>query len=49
MAALRMSSITCRIATGKHAERNLVTLQTLPGDGGSLEGGAGVANARRLE
>ena len=41
MYALRMSSITYRIATGKHAGRKVVTLQTLPGDDGPLEGGAG--------
>ena len=36
-----MSSITYRIATGKHAGRKVVTLQTLPGDDGPLEGEAG--------
>ncbi|WP_291214331.1 transposase [Dokdonella sp.] len=36
-----MSSITYRVATGKHAGRKEVTLQTLPGDEGPLEGGAG--------
>jgi len=41
MDALRMSSITYRIATGKHAGRKVVTLQTLPGDEGPAEGGAG--------
>jgi len=41
MDGLRMSSITYRVATGKHAGRKVVTLQTLPGDKGSLEGGAG--------
>lgn len=41
MDGLRMSSITYRIATGKYAGRKVVTLQTLPGDEGSLEGGAG--------
>jgi hypothetical protein len=41
MDALRMSSITYRIATGKSAGRKVVTLQTLPGDDGPLEGGAG--------
>ncbi len=35
-----MSSITYRIATGAQARRK-VTLQTLPGDAGPLEGGAG--------
>ena len=41
MDALRMSSITYRIATGTQAGRKVVTLQTLPGDAGPLEGGAG--------
>lgn len=41
MDGLRMSSITYRIATGKHAGRKVVTLQTLPGDQGPLESGAG--------
>ena len=36
-----MSSITCRIATGKHAGRKVAALQTLPGDAGPLEGDAG--------
>ncbi len=31
-----MSSITYRIATGPHAGRKVVTLQTLPGDAGPL-------------
>ena len=39
--ALRMSSITYRIATGKHAGRKVTTLQTIPADNGSLEGDAG--------
>ncbi len=39
--ALRMSSITYRIATGKHAGRKVATLQTIPADNGSLEGDAG--------
>lgn len=39
--ALRMSSITYRIATGTHAGRKIITLQTLPGDAGPLEGDAG--------
>jgi len=39
--ALRMSSITYRIATGKHAGRKAATLQTIPADNGSLEGDAG--------
>jgi len=41
MDALRMSSITYRIATGKNAGRKVVTLQTLLGDDGPQEGGAG--------
>ncbi len=41
MDALRMSSITYRIATGAQAGRKVITLQTLPGNDGSLEGGAG--------
>ena len=41
MDALRMSSITYRIATGAQAGRKVVTLQTLPGDAGPLEGDAG--------
>lgn len=41
MDGLRMSSITYRIATGRDAGRKVVTLQTLPGDAGSLEGEAG--------
>ncbi|GAB3191821.1 hypothetical protein GCM10027292_30600 [Hydrogenophaga aquatica] len=41
MDALRMSSMTYRIATGRDAGRKVVTLQTLPGDAGSLEGDAG--------
>jgi diguanylate cyclase (GGDEF)-like protein len=41
MDALRMSSITYRIATGAQAGRKVITLQTLPGDDGSLEGDAG--------
>ncbi|MEZ5455563.1 MAG: transposase [Lysobacteraceae bacterium] len=36
-----MSTITYRIATGKHAGRKVVTLQTLPGNEGPVEGGAG--------
>ena len=39
--ALQMSSITYRIATGAQAGRKVVTLQTLPGDAGPLEGDAG--------
>ena len=41
MDGLRMSSITYRIATGKHAGRKVATLQTIPADNGSLEGDAG--------
>lgn len=41
MGALRASSITSRIATGKHAGHKVVTLQTLPGDAGLLQGEAG--------
>jgi len=39
--ALRMSSITYRIATGAHAGRKVATLQTIPADNGSPEGDAG--------
>jgi len=39
--ALRMNSITYRIATGKHAGRKVTTLQTIPADNGPLEGDAG--------
>ena len=41
MDALRMSSITYRIATGKHAGRKVATLQVLPDDAGALERAAG--------
>jgi hypothetical protein len=41
MDALRMSSITYRIATGPHAGRKVATLQTLPADADSLAGDAG--------
>lgn len=41
MDALRSSSITYRVATGKHAARKVITLQTLPGDEGPGEDGAG--------
>ncbi|UNB75899.1 transposase [Escherichia coli] len=34
---LRIGSITYRIATGRDAGCKVVTLQTLPGDAGSLE------------
>ena len=43
MDALRMSSITYRIATGAQAGRKVVTLQTLPGDAGPLEGAEALA------
>lgn len=43
MDALRMSSITYRIATGMQVGRKVVSLQTLPGDAGPLEGDAGNA------
>jgi len=39
--ALRMSSITYRIATGAQAGRKVATLQTIPVDSGSPEGDAG--------
>jgi len=39
--ALRMSSITYRIATGKHAGRKETTLQTIPADADAPEGDAG--------
>jgi len=39
--ALRMSSITDRIATGKHAGLKVMTLQTIPADADELEGDAG--------
>ncbi|MCA3325291.1 MAG: transposase [Roseomonas sp.] len=42
MDALRMSSITYRIATGAQAGRKVITLQTLPGDDGPPEGGGKV-------
>lgn len=41
MDALRMSSITYRIATGRDAGRKVVTLHTLPNDADSLEGEPG--------
>jgi hypothetical protein len=41
MDALRMSSITYRIATGPHAGRKVATLQTLPADAHALQGDAG--------
>ena len=39
--ALRMHSITDRIATGKHAGRKMTTLQTIPADADAPEGDAG--------
>ena len=39
--AVRMSSITYRIATGRDAGRMVVTLQTLPGEADPLHGAAG--------
>jgi len=39
--ALRMSSITYRIATGAQAGRKVTTLQTIPADADALEGDAG--------
>jgi len=39
--ALRMHSITYRIATGAQAGRKVATLQTIPADNGSPEGDAG--------
>jgi len=39
--ALRMSSITYRIAIGKHAGRKVATLQTVPADTNAPEGDAG--------
>jgi hypothetical protein len=41
MDALRMSSITYRIATGLHAGRKVATLQTLPVDADAMRGDAG--------
>ena len=41
MDALRMSSITYRIATGKHAGRKVATLQTLPADADAVHGDDG--------
>ncbi|HUF81464.1 MAG TPA: transposase [Burkholderiales bacterium] len=48
MDALRMGSITYRIATGKHAGRKVATLQTLPGDDGPLEGSTGTVGGFSL-
>jgi hypothetical protein len=41
MDALRMSSITYRIATGPHAGRKVATLQSLPADADAVHGDAG--------
>jgi hypothetical protein len=41
MDALRMRSITYRIATGKHAGRKVATLQTLPADAEAVHGDDG--------
>ncbi len=41
MDALRTSSITYRVATGKHAGRKVITLQTLPADENPRDDGAG--------
>jgi hypothetical protein len=41
MDALRMRSITYRIATGKHAGRKVATLQTLPADADAVHGDDG--------
>jgi hypothetical protein len=48
MDALRMSSITYRIATGRDAGRKVVTLQTLPGNASPLEGEAGMVGGFSL-
>jgi len=48
MDALRMSSISYRIATGPHAGRKVVTLQTLPGNASPLEGEAGMVGGFSL-
>jgi hypothetical protein len=48
MDALRMSSITYRIATGPHAGRKVATLQTLPADADSLAGDAGLVGGFSL-
>jgi len=41
MGALRMRSITYRIATGAQAGRKVATLQTIPADADAREGDAG--------
>lgn len=41
MDVLRTSSITYRIATGKHAGRNVIPCRPCPGDEGPQEEGAG--------
>lgn len=43
-----MSSIICRIATGEHAGRKVVTLQTMSGEEDRLEAGAGQAGGFSL-
>ena len=48
MDALRMSSMTYRIATGEQAGRKMATLQTLPGDAGPVDGDAGKAGGFSL-
>src|SRR5690606_20656343 len=46
--ALRMSSITYRLATGKRAGQKVATLRTLPGDAGPGDGDAGKAGGFSL-
>jgi len=46
--ALRMSSITYRIATGAQAGRKVTTLQTIPADNGSTKGDAGKVSGLSL-
>ena len=46
--ALRMSSITCRIATGTQAGRKVATLQTIPADADAPEGDAGTVGGFSL-
>ncbi len=48
MDALRMCSITYRIATGPHAGRKVATLQTLPADADALEGDSGTVGGFSL-
>ncbi len=47
MDALRMSSITYRIATGPHAGRKVATLQTMPVDADAMQGDACPEPSRR--